>query len=129
MITQLFHSETSKSSWDKISPYVIPPISAGTSVILTFPLLIKKSELQQGVSNSPIRFKEGIIKGFKASPTVSIIVGSQMLLESQCKNTFENSNPFLNAGLVGFISAPILIAFNGQTMKKGIWHSLSNMSK
>lgn len=119
--------------------YCAAPIAAGIAIIPVFYGFIAKSALQIGEPTSKITAKQAIHKGFKAAPTIGIIVGTQMLVQSIAENTLTKKVNTHNkqAGhlhiltssiLTGILSAPAYAVFNGQTLGISIAQSLKTLS-
>ncbi len=121
--------------WPKITPYVVPPVAASLAIVPVFRDLAAKSALQKGLRPQGMTMHEAVMGGLKASPTVGVIVGTQMVLQSflEKKMAGESKEAGLPSALassavVGAVSAPILAVFNGQTMGWGIRESLRKFS-
>lgn len=115
--------------------YLIPPFAASIAIIPAYGDLVQKSAIQTGANIPQISLKERIKGGLKLSPTVGIIVGTQMILQNQIeKKLFPEDDKeqifsvLKSSFLVGLISAPILAIFNGQTMGLNIRESFARFS-
>jgi hypothetical protein len=118
-----------------LRPYLAPPIAAGLAIVPVFHELTKKSLEQQGLPISSLSYRASLKNGFKAAPTVGIIVATQMslasCLERELSTRWGSKSPVitvLSSFFVGAGSAPILAIFNGQTMGWTIRDSLRRFS-
>ena len=124
-----------QSSLQSLTPYLVPPIAASIAIVPVFRDLIVKSALQKGLPVPSITYKEGVMGGFKAAPTIGAIVGAQIAVQKVVERAlFSDSNAkefsvtLISSGIVGVISAPVLAVFNGQTMGWGVKESLRKFS-
>lgn len=128
-----------KESWQQVAPYATPPIAASIAIVPIFYGFMLKSALQL---NQPVpNFEWSVIRGgLRASPTIGMIVGTQMIAQDRIEKcvmkAINNPDPkgfmsmFISAALVGLISAPALAIFNGQTIKdRTMKDSLRMLSK
>lgn len=122
-------------SWPTILPYMVPPTAASLAIIPVFRHLIVKSAQQKGEPIPKITYLEGIKAGIKAAPTVGIIVGAQMILQSAVEKAIVGDGNKANlpsmlasSAIVGIASAPALAVFNGHTMGWTIVKSLRMFS-
>jgi hypothetical protein len=153
-----FSSITQKTDelCSKFRDYVGQTAAATLSTIPIFPGLILKSAEQNGFdfkkSLKELKLKtldqkqfllrttlrDCLTKSLKASPTAGLLVGSQLIIqdvvEGILKNfiSLENSEKFsfkiFSGTVVGGISAPLLAAFNGQTMGRSIIDSIKSLT-
>jgi len=118
------------SSVDRAYPYLVPPICAGVAIVPVFRDLMPKSAQQLGkIPNVSLR--EGVKEGIKASRTVGVLVGSQMILQGAVERNLTQNDGSLEAKLkssaiVGFFSSPVVAIFNGQSMK---WRALKSLRR
>jgi hypothetical protein len=127
--------------WQTVAPYATPPAAAGLAIIPAFKFFIEKSAAQLDKPER-VSFRTGIKEGFKTAPTISGIVGSQMLLQAgaewSLKKCFgkedeeQNRTPIVHilvsALFVGSVSAPGLVIFNGRTMKQTARQALATLN-
>ena len=73
--------------YQKTKDFFVPPLAAAISIIPVFKMMIEKSDLQRGQFSEKITFQEALKKGFKASPTVGVIVGTQMIAQKALQQT------------------------------------------
>ncbi len=126
----------SNEAWSTLSPYLVPPMAAAVASIPPFRDLMAKSCMQRGEVVPKISVLHGLKEGIKGAPTVGLMVGSQMILQNNLEKGFsswgvdkESLMPALSSSaLVGLITAPIVAAFNSQTMGKGVIHAVKNIS-
>ncbi|MBS0620064.1 MAG: hypothetical protein JSS61_01210 [Verrucomicrobia bacterium] len=119
--------------WSTLAPYAAPPLAASAAIVPVFRDLIAKSARQTGQPVPHISLMEGLKGGFRAAPTVGVIVGTQMVLQNVVEkilteDTTSLSSMLASSALVGTASAPVLAVFNGQTMGWSIMQSLRNFS-
>lgn len=123
--------------WSSLVPYVSPPVSAMGAIVPVFYGFIAKSALQKGLKIPFMTFKSALIAGVKASPSVGVLVGSQIItqdiLERSLVRWFGNQSMsvmVVSSFLVGAASAPSLAVFNGytNTVKKTARESLRALS-
>ncbi len=124
-------------AWTSMRPYVIPPVAAATAIVPVFYGFIAKSAQQLGKPAPRMAPIEALKQGVKAAPTVGVIVGTQMVVQTIVENQLFGMNKrkapsFLSmlasSIIVGIISAPALAVFNGQTMGRSIKASLQSLS-
>lgn len=128
LLKQIFFSCTS------VSQFVTPPVAASCAIIPVYYGFIAKSALQLGQPRPKLTLKNSLLEGIKASPVVGATVGSQLLLQNvfdqrlfgEKKNSF--SSTLISAGLVAFISCPLLAIFNGRTLGYTAKESLKQTS-
>jgi hypothetical protein len=121
--------------YQKTKDFFVPPLAAAISIIPVFKMMIEKSDLQRGQFSEKITFQEALKKGFKASPTVGVIVGTQMIAQKALQQTLftdykksEIMPSLISSAIVGVVSTPVLAIFNGQTMGLSPWKSLKRLS-
>jgi hypothetical protein len=115
--------------------YLTPPIAAAIAIIPLYGDLVKKSALQLETKAPKLLMNERIMGGLRLSPTVGLIVGAQMVLQTQVEKQIfpytkaDNLTSLLQSSfIVGLASAPILAVFNGQTMGLSVRESLKRFS-
>ncbi len=117
------NSQAVRKMWTSASSYIIPPVAAGVGFIPVSYGFIAKSAMQIQKSRPPINF-EVFVAGCKAAPTVSAIVGSQIIAANCFADwikSFTSDKTSINAKLAGAIitgavSSPIFIIFQSQTV-------------
>lgn len=126
--------------WVTIAHYCVPPAAAAAAIVPVFRDMALKSAQQRGHPVPYMTFLKGVKEGLKASPTVGIIVGTQMVAQNGLvtllakaftdrKTSGNNlSLELMSSGLVGLVSAPALAIFNGQTMGWSVRESLHRFS-
>lgn len=113
--------------WQAFARYVAPPFAASMAIVPAIYGFIAKSALQRGECVPRMPLRSCLLEGFKASPTVGAIVGTQIiaqrLLEERLhgnkqngKNKPDFSSMLFSTAAIGTVSAPLLAVFNGQTM-------------
>jgi len=125
------------TSWvDSFRSNIVLFGAAGLSIIPVFRDYVLKSDLQKGVP-SPVRlsFWEGIRLGIKAAPATSLAVGGPLLMQRHIEPWFQDEKKtttfrtlMLSAIVVGALSTPILLIFEGRSMNEGVLGSLKYMS-
>jgi len=125
----------SRGFWPLLAPYVVPPLAASAAIVPVFRDMVAKSAQQQGLPVLRMSMLEGLREGFRASPTVGIIVGTQMVFQSFCERAMAREpgqaglpSMLASSAVVGAASAPVLAVFNGQTMGWGVRESLRRFS-
>ncbi|QLH36973.1 MAG: hypothetical protein HWD61_13215 [Parachlamydiaceae bacterium] len=131
-------NQTQTSVWSNyIVPYASPPIAAGAGIVPVFYGFVAKSAMQLGQPLPKMTVKEVLQEGGKAAPTIGIIVGTQMIVQSVAENAFmkntKNEQPsfklmIASSLLVGGFSAPALAVFNAQTMGRSVADSLKSLT-
>lgn len=128
-------SSTDKGIWPSVAPYIVPPVAAAVAIIPPFRDLVAKSALQKGEPVPKMSWKQGIMAGFSAAPTVGAIVGTQMVIQSIVERTITQgsnqgslSSTLASSAIVGTLSAPALAIFNGQTMGWTVQESIRKFS-
>lgn len=103
------------------------------------PMTVKEAVEKRAITASQ-NVKVAFIGGCRAAPTISVIVGTQMVaqnliekgLKSFMKGTSDKQDSFVlmlgTSMIVGGISAPALAVFNGQTMGRTVKESLWSLS-
>lgn len=126
--------------WKSIAPYAAPPISAAVAIIPSFYGFVVKSAQQVGEPIPRMTVFQVIKGGFKASPTIGLIVGTQLIVQGFAEKFFkkpsidgkEESNRFssmvASSIVVGIISAPGLAIFNALTMEMPVSKALKELS-
>ncbi len=110
--------------------------AAGFAIIPVFRDYILKSDRQKGLSTAVLLpFNEGIQRGIKAAPSTSLAVGMPLLMQRHIEPWFQKEKGISSlrsllqsAVLVGAISTPILLVFEGHSLKEGFRGSLKHMS-
>lgn len=135
---------STKTTWETISPYVVPPIAAGGAIVPVFYGFAAKSAKQQGESIPRMGIVTAIKEGCKATPTIGAIVGTQMIAQMITENGIKSAMKkmgfkekeiksfapmVLSSIIVGGVSAPMLAIFNGQTMGKTPTESLKALCR
>lgn len=127
--------QMSERGWPLFMPYVAPVFAASVAIVPAFRDLIWKSELQKGELISRVTFWEGMKKGYKKSPTVAVLVGTQMVLQNGVEKVFAGeedqtslSSMLASSAVVGAASSPLVAIFNGQTMGWSVRESLRKFS-
>ena len=121
--------------WASMAPYVAPPLAASAAIVPTFYGFAAKSAQQIGKPIPRMSILEALKGGFKAAPTIGIIVGTQMVSQATIEKVFmkylgsEDKKPsfsfmLISSIVVGGISAPALAVFNGQTLGRTAMQSL-----
>ncbi len=129
-------TQTGQGWWPSYAmPYITPPLSASVAIIPVFYGFIAKSAQQASRPLPKMTCREIFKEGLKASPTIGIIVGTQLVVQQLAEKIFNGSNPshsfrsmLASSILVGTISAPALAIFNGQTMGCSVRESLKKLS-
>jgi hypothetical protein len=120
---------------DALRNIVVPIVGAGVAVVPAFPDLIAKSALQQGKPVPRIGLLACFKEGVKASPTVGVLVGGQMIVQpviekvlaiiaSRLSDQEDKPQPpsllrtVAASGIVGLLSVPPIAVFNAQTMRE-----------
>lgn len=116
------------ASWSHLAPYMVPPAAAASAVIPVYYGFEVKSAQQLGLPIPKMSFWEVIKGGFKAAPTIGMIVGTQMVAQNLVEKTLhDKSKPntppsfsmmLASSAIVAGVSAPLLAVFNGQTMAR-----------
>ncbi|ADI37923.1 putative membrane protein [Waddlia chondrophila 2032/99] len=119
-------------------PYIIPPVSAGASIIPVFRGFIIKSAQQLGKPAPRMTVFRGLWEGLRASPTIGAVIGAQLVIQEIAEKKLftppiEGQQPSLlsmlvSSAFVGTLSAPGLAVFNGQSMGKSLMQSLKGLS-
>jgi hypothetical protein len=124
--------------WSGVVHYLGPTVAATVSIFPVFPGLMLKSAEQNGL---PLKttIKDCMKKSFKAAPTAGLLVGTQLVIQEIVEDILrkyipqENCENFgfkmFSGTVVGGISAPLLAAFNGQTMGSSIIDSIKFLSR
>ncbi|MES2121248.1 MAG: hypothetical protein V4492_00550 [Chlamydiota bacterium] len=127
------------SVWSRVASYAVPPAAAAAAIVPTYYGFVVKSALQTGQPFPSMTMREALMGGFKAAPTIGTIVGTQLLVDEYVGKQIamflrergvdsELAAKFLSAVVVGAVSVPPLVVFNGQTMKQTAWESLMALS-
>ena len=129
------NGQPSRGVWPSLAPYIVPPFAASAAIVLVFRDLVAKSSQQKGQPVPHMTMLEGLRGGLKAAPTVGIIVGTQMVVQSAVekalvgdKNKVSLVSMLASSAIVGAVSAPVLAVFNGQTMGWSVGESLRKFS-
>lgn len=119
-------------------PYVVPPVSASVSVPFIFRGFITKSLQQQGKPTPKIPLIRGFAAGIRSAPTIGGIIGTQLISQDLVeKNIFppsrEGEQPtpvsmISSSAIIGALSVPGLVIFNGQSMGKTPLESITGLS-
>ncbi len=124
-----------REPWSALSPYLVPPLAASAAIVPVFRDMVAKSAQQKGVPVPQMTLVAGLKEGFKAAPTVGVIVGTQMVIQRAVEralvgdsNKGSLSSAFASSAIVGTLSAPVLAVFNGQTMGWSVRDSLRKFS-
>lgn len=127
-----------QKDWSSITPYVVPPVAASAAIIPVFYGFIAKSAQQTGNPIPKMLVMSVFKEGFKAAPTIGVIVGTQMIAQNAVEKalkknkTGQEKESFMtmlaSSIIVGGVSAPTLAVFNGQTMGRSIQASLKELS-
>lgn len=100
--------------------YVIPPFAAALAFMPSFPDMAAKSALQRGQAVKSLGVMECVKGGAKIAPTVGGLVAFQMLLQKKVEKMWPGESGLFSVAAtstaVGFVSSPILAAYNGKTM-------------
>lgn len=126
-------TESTKSpSW---ASYTVPPIAAGVAIVPAFRDMMFKTAEQQGNFTARFTHQEALREGVRSAPNVSLIVGSQMILQKKVEDHLLGKNhqksldsSLISSTIVGMTSSPFLAVFNGQTAKQTALESLSRFS-
>jgi hypothetical protein len=115
--------------------YVSKPLAASTAIIPGFYLFQLKSAKQLGQAAPKFNLFTAFKDGFKASPTIGLIVGTQMIAQEKIESKIHEvgvekglPSTVISATSVGLVSAPFLAAFNGQTMGYTPFQAIRNMT-
>lgn len=124
-------------SWPaKMLPYAQDPVAAAGAVFVCFYGFMAKSARQLGAPMPKLNF-EVLKAGFKAAPTIGLIVGTQMAAQKVAENILmgissSNTPTFAtimaSSLFVGAVSVPALAVFNGQTLGRTVLDSLKTLS-
>lgn len=144
-IKKQFRDIDYKRIWDSaITNVFIPIVAAGTSIIPVYIGFARKSNKQLGetpVRLNPETYFQFLKKGMRAAPTIGAIVGTQIAaqkaMEMGSAHLFQEeqisspkfSQMLASSAMVGFISAPCLAIFNGQTMNQTYKESLRGLCR
>ncbi len=100
-----------------------------------------KEALGKGCKIASIQTQKALMDGCRAAPTISVIVGTQMISQNLIEKGFKaimkgisgKEDHFalmlVTSMIVGGISAPALAVFNGQTMGRTVKESLRSLSQ
>lgn len=120
--------------WSSFKAYASNPIAAAVSITPVYGLMAKKSALQLEQEPKQLSLGEKVKGGMKLAPVVGTIVGTQMGLQKVVEKALdpdEKEQTLLktlkSAAIVGALSAPTLVVFNGLTMDKGLLESLRGL--
>jgi hypothetical protein len=122
---------------EQFAPYAVPPVVATVAIVPVYRDLVAKSFEQKGLTVPKMTIMEGLKLGFKAAPITGALVGAQLVLKEYVDNKLKKhvkEQRFLSVlttvgspAVVGFVTAPILAAFNGQTMGVSWMNSLRQL--
>lgn len=136
------NNRSPQGTWSKVVPYIAPVFGASTAIVPVFYGFIAKTKRQLGEPVPRLTaqvLKESLVEGVKAAPIIGLVVGlqigAQQLFEEGIKKLKEKygyqkdqpasfSQMVFSSMAVGFVSVPLLAAFNGRTMKKGFMESI-----
>lgn len=112
------------SLWDCAKPYVMSPVAAGCAIVLPMYGFIVKEDQQMGRRVRPLNLQTMVSSlrvGVGAIPSVSVVVGSQMILQSAMKAAMKYGgiqeslvSTAACAVTVAAVSSPFLAWFNGR---------------
>jgi hypothetical protein len=115
--------------------YISKPLAAAMAIVPSFYLFQVKSAKQLGQGAPKFNLFAALKDGFKASPTIGLIVGTQMIAQEKItKKLHEHGvkegwpSTVMSTIVVGLVSAPFLAAFNGQTMGYTPFQAIRNMT-
>lgn len=129
--------------WSLVAPYTIPPVAASIAIIPAFYDMVAKTSLQKGLVPPSMSARQALKGGISAAPVVGVVVGTQMVLQSQIANTLAKMFSHLvtkdsdqakgvltlaSSALVGALSSPFLAIYNGKTMTPP-WSVQQSLSK
>jgi hypothetical protein len=138
----------SRGVWHSVAPYVVPPVAASVAIVPASYDMIAKTAMQKGLSAPEMSLANvliGVKRGFGAAPSVGVIVGTQMVLQSRVEQALVKTVPNLfaddsnrakasltlaSSAVVGGLSSPFLAVYNGKTMTPpwSVHKSLSRFS-
>lgn len=140
------NSPSSNGIWSQAKPYVTSPIVKSTvvasaSIVPLMYFFMIKTARQTEEPILEMNLRKVIKQGFKAAPTIGLIVGPQLSLqpvlekimrEALMKNPQNNEKvrftPLASSFAIALLSTPALAVFNGQTMGYTIMKSLKSLS-
>ncbi|MBI2743901.1 MAG: hypothetical protein HYX48_08310 [Chlamydiales bacterium] len=129
------NGQPSGAVWTAVAPYVVPPMAASAAIVPVFRDMIAKSAQQKGEPIRKMSLYRGVIEGIKAAPTVGVIVGTQMIVQKAVEKALLGdsgkasfSSAIASSAIVGAVSAPVLLVFNGQTMGYSVTESIRRFS-
>lgn len=122
--------------WKSVRSHTVMFGAAGIAIIPVFRDYVLKSDRQKGLSSSVLLpFREGMRMGIKAAPSTSLAVGIPLLMQRHIEPWFQEEKGkttmrslTLSAVVVGAVSTPILLVFEGHSLREGFWGSLKYMS-
>ena len=146
MTSHVSSEAPSKGLWSSLAPYLASPLAAAGAIVLPFVDMIDKTTLQKGLPVARRTFEsmlQGIKGGIRAAPSVGVIVGAQMALQSRIERALQTTFPnffagssntaqawltFASAAAVGALSSPLLAIYNGKTMTPP-WSVVDTLSR
>lgn len=125
-----------KKIWDSVFPYLIPVVAASAAIVPAFYGFVVKSAQQVGNPIPRMSMREAFVGGLRASPTIGMIVGTQMgvqkvvenAMDANQNNSSDIASKLASSLVVGAVSSPLLAVFNGQTMGKTMMSSLRSLT-
>lgn len=118
-----------ESRWQQAAPYVAHPLASGAAIFPLFYGLVLKSAQQLEAKPPLMSVKEALKGGAKVSKTLSLMVGTQMIVQNELDRLTKGVAyaSLWNSMLIGAISAPMLVVFNGYTMNQTAKDSLKGL--
>jgi hypothetical protein len=122
--------------WKPIWSYSVLFGASGAAIIPVYRHYVLKSDLQKGVlSPTLLPFGKGMQMGIKAAPSTSLAVGLPLLMQRHVEPWFQGEEKkttwrtlILSAAVVGALSTPILLVFEGNSLRQGVLASLKHIS-
>ncbi|MCB1114465.1 MAG: hypothetical protein KDK62_06895 [Chlamydiia bacterium] len=114
--------------------FTIPePIAAAFAIAPAFRHMEIKSARQLGLPRPQITLIQGIFNSLSAMPFVGAMVGTQMLVKRQIDDKLFPEKSFLSqvisSGVVGLISSPFILIYQGFSVKETPMKSLMKMKR
>lgn len=107
--------------WDSLKSAVTAPLAAALAITPVYNFFANKSALQLGEPLPQLTLKERVKGGLKLSPSVGVVVGSQMGIQSLVEDALNEgqkeknlANSLKSAAIVGTLTSPFVAAFNGK---------------
>lgn len=121
-----------KSIWSD----TVTVAASGLAIIPVFRRYVLKSDQQRGLpSPTLLPFRQGIQMGIRAAPATALAAGFPPLVQRHIELLFQGEEGkttwrtlFLSSAVVGALSTPVLLIFEGRSLKQGVWASLKHAS-